>query len=395
MRPVANGDVAHAVAVVVDDARAFQHEIESLDHSRPPQACFRLAVRIRKTDARCNRSGETMADTRIALLPDRGIVSVTGEDAAKLLQGVVTNDMGLLESAAGAARRAADPAGQDPVRLLRRSHSRRLPARDGARQGARRSPTGSCSTSCAPRPTSAMSRPTIRSPRSGAARTSRTAHGKAPLLFADSRLPALGSREFVTIGSDWALANDEADSATQDEYHAHRIGLGVPEGGKDYAFGDTFPHEALFDQLAGVSFTKGCYVGQEVVARMQNRGTTRKRIVPVVGTSALPAPGAAYRCRRRRDRHARLDRGDMGLRSFASTASRSSCEGRSLARRRCSGSHRAARAGPRSRSPRRLRRREPRPHELKVARRSRPLPVGRRRHRVPPLSRRRMGRAAD
>ena len=116
--------------------------------------------------------------------------------------------------------------------------------------------------------------------------------GKAPLLFADPRLPALGSRELVTIGSDWALANEEADSATQDEYHAHRIGLGVPEGGKDYAFGDTFPHEALFDQLAGVSFTKGCYVGQEVVARMKNRGTTRKRIVPVVGTSALPAPGA-------------------------------------------------------------------------------------------------------
>lgn len=117
--------------------------------------------------------------------------------------------------------------------------------------------------------------------------------GKSPLLFADSRLAGLGSRELVTVGSDWALANDEADSATQEEYHAHRIGLGVPEGGKDYAFGDTFPHEALFDQLSGVSFTKGCYVGQEVVSRMQNRGTARKRVIPVVGERALPAPGAA------------------------------------------------------------------------------------------------------
>ena len=71
----------------------------------------------------------------------------------------------------------------------------------------------------------------------------------------------------------------------------HRIALGVPEGGKDYVFGDTFPHEALFDQLNGVSFTKGCYVGQEVVSRMQHRATVRKRVVPVTGHENLPAGG--------------------------------------------------------------------------------------------------------
>jgi folate-binding protein YgfZ len=118
-------------------------------------------------------------------------------------------------------------------------------------------------------------------------------HGVAPLLFTDPRLATMGSRELVTIGSDWALANKEADSATQDEYHAHRIELGIPEGGKDYAFGDTFPHEALFDQLNGVSFTKGCFVGQEVVSRMQNRGSARKRVVPLVGDLALSRPGTA------------------------------------------------------------------------------------------------------
>jgi folate-binding protein YgfZ len=67
----------------------------------------------------------------------------------------------------------------------------------------------------------------------------------------------------------------------------------VPEGGRDYAFGDAFPHEALFDQLNGVSFEKGCYVGQEVVSRMQNRGTARKRVVPVVAERPLPACGTA------------------------------------------------------------------------------------------------------
>ena len=54
-----------------------------------------------------------------------------------------------------------------------------------------------------------------------------------------------------------------------------------PEAGKDFAYGEAFPHEALMDMLGGVDFRKGCYVGQEVVSRMQHRGTARTRIVPV------------------------------------------------------------------------------------------------------------------
>ncbi|HWK38985.1 MAG TPA: folate-binding protein, partial [Hyphomicrobium sp.] len=112
---------------------------------------------------------------------------------------------------------------------------------------------------------------------------------------ADPRLPDMGYRELATLRSDWALGGEESDSATQEEFHAHRIGLGVPEGGKDFGFGDAFPHEALFDQLHGVSFEKGCYVGQEVVSRMQNRGTARRRIVPVTADVALPDSGTAIK----------------------------------------------------------------------------------------------------
>ena len=56
------------------------------------------------------------------------------------------------------------------------------------------------------------------------------------------------------------------------------------------AFGDAFPHEAMFDQLNGVDFKKGCFVGQEVVSRMEHRGTARKRIVGVEGEGPLPRP---------------------------------------------------------------------------------------------------------
>lgn len=84
------------------------------------------------------------------------------------------------------------------------------------------------------------------------------------------------------------------DSAFGD-YDTCRIALGIPEGSKDYAFGELFPHEAMFDQLNGVSFTKGCYVGQEIVARMQHRGTARSRFLIVNASTPLPPMGTEVR----------------------------------------------------------------------------------------------------
>ena len=108
--------------------------------------------------------------------------------------------------------------------------------------------------------------------------------------FADPRLAELGSR--VIAAKDAETGCETADEA---EYHAHRLALGVPEGGRDFTFGEIFPHEANFDQLNGVDFKKGCYVGQEVVSRMQHKTVVRKRIVPVEGSAALPAAGTEIR----------------------------------------------------------------------------------------------------
>jgi folate-binding protein YgfZ len=97
----------------------------------------------------------------------------------------------------------------------------------------------------------------------------------AGLVAGDPRLADLGWRAIVAVADAAEFATDPAEA-----YHARRIALGVPEGGRDFLFGDAFPHEALMDQLRGVDFDKGCYVGQEVVSRMQHRGTARTRIVP-------------------------------------------------------------------------------------------------------------------
>ncbi len=68
-----------------------------------------------------------------------------------------------------------------------------------------------------------------------------------------------------------AAADLGATLADAEAYDAHRIALGVPRGGEDFIYGDAFPHEADMDQLAGVDFDKGCYVGQEVVSRVEHR----------------------------------------------------------------------------------------------------------------------------
>lgn len=82
-----------------------------------------------------------------------------------------------------------------------------------------------------------------------------------------------------------------APDADEADWHAFRIARGVPESGADYALGEAFPHDVLLDQLAGVGFAKGCYIGQEVVSRMQHRGTARRRALTASAEAPLPAPG--------------------------------------------------------------------------------------------------------
>ncbi len=106
------------------------------------------------------------------------------------------------------------------------------------------------------------------------------------VAYPDPRNQALGQR--LVLPSE-RLAEIPAEKAPIDAYHEHRIGIGVPEAGLDYPLNDTFPHEALYDQLHSIDFKKGCFIGQEVVSRMQHRGTARKRAMRVTGDVPLVA----------------------------------------------------------------------------------------------------------
>ncbi len=106
------------------------------------------------------------------------------------------------------------------------------------------------------------------------------------IIITDPRLDKMGHRIYSkSIPAGMKPANME-------QYDAHRIDLGVPEGGIDYHYGNAFPHEVLYDQTGGVDFSKGCYVGQEVVSRMHHRGTARKRIIQISSENSIPVPGS-------------------------------------------------------------------------------------------------------
>jgi folate-binding protein YgfZ len=119
---------------------------------------------------------------------------------------------------------------------------------------------------------------------------------KPDLTYADPRNAALGYR--ILVPADLAAKTAAligAELVDETAYEAHRIATGVPRGGVDFAYGDAFPHETNMDKLAGVDFDKGCYIGQEVVSRMQHRGTARTRIVGVTLGGAAPAAGTEIR----------------------------------------------------------------------------------------------------
>lgn len=82
-----------------------------------------------------------------------------------------------------------------------------------------------------------------------------------------------------------------AASADEAAWTALRAGNGIAESGADFALSDVFPHDVLYDQNGGVGLKKGCFVGQEVVSRMQHRGTARRRVMIARSRDALPETG--------------------------------------------------------------------------------------------------------
>jgi tRNA-modifying protein YgfZ len=229
---------------------------------------------------------------KAAFLPDRGVVKVTGEDARNFLNGLVTSDLTELKPGMGRFGALLTPQGKIIVDFL----ITEAPAGHGGGFLIDVPRALAQALTDKLRFYKLRAKVTVENLSDGlgvlAAWDGEPAM-KPDLCFADPRNDALGFRILVPEDLKAKVAGligaDLVDSAA---YEAHRIASGIPRGGLDFSYGDAFPHETNMDRLGGVDFDKGCYVGQEVVSRMQHRGTARTRTVKVILDDLSPEPGA-------------------------------------------------------------------------------------------------------
>src|SRR2546421_106770 len=218
---------------------------------------------------------------KAALLPDRGVVKVAGDDARKFLNGLLTADIAQIRPERAAFAALLTPQGKIMVDMI----VAEAPAADGG--GFFLDCPGALGKTLTDRLNFYKLRANVMIENLSDVlgvlavweRARETEYG---LCYADPRLTALGSRCILPPHLAAEAAADVGATLVQaSEYEAHRITLGAPRGGLDFNYNDAFPHEADMDQLNGIDFEKGCYVGQEVVSRVEHRGTARKRVVPV------------------------------------------------------------------------------------------------------------------
>jgi hypothetical protein len=214
--------------------------------------------------------------TRLAALPDRSVIELTGEDRVAFLQGLVSNDVA--DAIPGRAVWAAllTPQGKwladffiltDGARLLLDCEAGQIAAL-----------------------LQRLSRFRLRSKVTLRAADELSVHvawAGTPTMEAitapDPRLPDAGWRLLSTTPlPTTALALD---------WDRHRLSLGLPDGSRDLETEKTVLLEAGFDELHGVSWTKGCYMGQELTARTKYRGLVKRRLVPVTISGNIPPAG--------------------------------------------------------------------------------------------------------
>jgi len=212
----------------------------------------------------------------IARLPDRAVVEVTGEDRVSFLQGLVSNDV--TEALPGQAVWAAllTPQGKWLADFFILADGTRLLL--------------DCEASQSAMLVQRLTRFRLRA---------KVAVQAVPLLVyaAWDGVPAVTAAIVApdprVEGAGWRILAETplATNSNVDEWDCHRLAMGLPDGSRDLEAEKTTLLEAGFDELHGVSWTKGCYMGQELTARTKYRGLLKRRLVPVRIDGPAPDTG--------------------------------------------------------------------------------------------------------
>ncbi len=241
------------------------------------------------------------------LIPNRGIVAVSGEDRVTLLQGLVTNDVSAIGD------------GQAVYSCLLTAQGRFL--HDFFVVGDGKRLLLDCEADRCEDLLARLKRFRLRSQVEIADETERYAIFYHPresanprltnaVMFADPRCEALGHRIVAAAALDSRLRGDDEEWKVYDRL---RIALGVPDGSRDMVPEQALLLENNIDRLHGISWTKGCYVGQELTARMHYKGGVKRLLTPVRLDEPAPQPGTPVTLHGEEVGEMRSSCGDVGL----------------------------------------------------------------------------------
>lgn len=210
-------------------------------------------------------------------LPERGVIAVEGDDRVIFLQGLVSNDIEAVRFGHAVWTALLTPQGKWLADFFVFTHDGTLLL--------------DCEAAQIPMLIQRLSRYRLRMKASLRAEPALHVHvawnGRPDvdgIIAPDPRLPDFAWRILTT--------KPPEANATPEDWDRHRLAAGLPDGSKDMETDRSVLLEAGFDELAGVSWSKGCYMGQELTARTKYRGLVKRRLIPVIVDGPLPAFGA-------------------------------------------------------------------------------------------------------
>ncbi len=265
---------------------------------------------------------QTVSDHRYVML-NRGVLAISGEEARTFLQGLISNDINKVTEDRAIYAALLTPQGkclfdffvaQLEDRLLLDVESDRLPALAQRltmyklRAQVDITDVSGDFSVAALLGASALGELGLGDSR-GEARAADDG-----VVFVDPRLPALGARVILPKASAVAVLETQGfEAGTSEDYEHMRFAAGVPEGSVEFGVDKSPLLELGFEELGGVDFDKGCFVGQELTARMKYRGLVRKRMMPVTFDGGEPEPGSVIKAGGRDIGDLRASTGDGGF----------------------------------------------------------------------------------
>lgn len=251
----------------------------------------------------CQEQRSTMTDLRYLLLDDRGVLAIAGADARNFLQGLVSNNVERVSADRAIYAAFLTPQGKylhdffivewEGALLLDCEADRRADLARRLSVYRLRSKVTITDRSGELAIAAVFG--------NGAARHVGLAEAAAPgaaiplaggVAFMDPRLAEAGVRVLLPRnGADAVLESTGLRRASRDDYERLRIGLGLPDGSRDMPVERALLLECGFDELHGIDWDKGCYLGQELTARTKYRGLVKRRLVPARIHGPLPLPG--------------------------------------------------------------------------------------------------------